>query len=77
MPEGMHLLFLPPSSPELQPCERLWPLPNEAIANRPFQALDDLETAQAPRCVVLQQQPAVVRALTHYHWWPPVHPKRE
>jgi hypothetical protein len=28
MPEGIHLLFLPPYSPELQPCEHLWPLTN-------------------------------------------------
>src|SRR6266446_7750619 len=29
VPEGIHLLFLPPHSPELQPCERLCPLSNE------------------------------------------------
>ena len=27
VPEGIHLLFLPPYSPELQPCERLWVKP--------------------------------------------------
>ncbi|NJK37733.1 MAG: IS630 family transposase, partial [Oscillatoriales cyanobacterium RM2_1_1] len=36
IPEGIHLLFLPPKSPELQPAERLWPLTNEAVANRSF-----------------------------------------
>jgi hypothetical protein len=30
VPEGIHLLFLPPQSPEWQPAERLWPLTNEA-----------------------------------------------
>lgn len=25
IPEGMHLIFLPPYSPELQPAEKLWP----------------------------------------------------
>jgi DDE superfamily endonuclease len=34
IPEGIHLLFLPAKSPELQPAERLWPLTNEAIANQ-------------------------------------------
>jgi integrase len=34
VPEGIHLMFLPPYSPELQPAERLWPLTNEPIANR-------------------------------------------
>jgi DDE superfamily endonuclease len=77
IPEGIHLLFLPPCSPELQPCERLWPLSNEGVANRHFQSLDDLEAAQAQRCVAVQNQPEKIRTLTHFHWWPPVHPKRE
>ena len=34
IPEGIHLEFLPSSSPELMPAERLWPLTNEAVANR-------------------------------------------
>jgi hypothetical protein len=36
VPQGIHLLFLPPTSPELQPTERLWLLTNEAVANRAF-----------------------------------------
>ena len=75
MPEGIHLLFLPPYAPELQPCERLWPLCNEGVANRQFQTLDDLETAQVQRCAFLQNQPDAIRSLTHFHWWPPAHPK--
>src|SRR5207248_9048085 len=57
IPEGVHLLFLPPYSPELQPCERLWPLSNEAISNRRFETLDDLQEVQAARCVTLQNDP--------------------
>jgi len=53
-------------SPELQPCERLWELPNEGVANRFFRTLDDLEVAQAQRCVVLQDQPEMIRSLTHF-----------
>src|SRR5260221_2402282 len=53
MPEGIHLLFLQPYSPELQPCEHLWPLTNEVIANRRFESLDELQEVQAERCVVL------------------------
>jgi transposase len=71
LPEGLHLLFLPPYSPELQPCERLWPLTNESVANASFRTLDDLEIALAKRCVVLQDRPEVIRSLTHFHWWPP------
>src|SRR5260370_39222401 len=77
VPEGIHLLFLPPYSPELQPCERLWPLTNEALANHSFRTLDDLEAAQIQRCVVLQNQPEVIRSHTHFHWWPPSHSKHQ
>jgi transposase len=40
LPEGIHLEFLPARSPELQPAERLWPLINEAVANRLLKDLD-------------------------------------
>jgi transposase len=40
VPEGIHLEFLPARSPELQPAQRLWPLANEALANRLFEDLD-------------------------------------
>jgi transposase len=70
VPEGMHLVFLPPYSPEVQPAERLWPLSNEPLANRLFTSLDELEQVQAERCRWLQNQQAVVRAHTRFHWWP-------
>lgn len=70
VPEGIQLLFLPPYSPELQPCERLWPLSNEAIANRRFASLDELQEAQSTYCVVLQDDPLYLRQHTLFHWWP-------
>ena len=69
VPEGIHLLFLPPKSPELQPAERLWPIANEAIANRSFESLDGLEDQLAHRCRVLIERPDFVRGLTNFHWW--------
>ncbi len=68
----MHLEFLPPRSPELQPAERLWPLANEAVANRHFEELDGLEEALVKRCVALLGQTELIRSLTLYHWWPDV-----
>jgi hypothetical protein len=52
-PGGIHLEFLPPSSPELQPAERLWPLTEEAVANRLFEEIEDLEESLVKRCVAL------------------------
>ncbi len=36
LPLGLHLEFLPPYSPELQPAERIWPIVDEPLANRSF-----------------------------------------
>jgi hypothetical protein len=72
IPEGVHLIFLPPYSPELQPAERLWPLSNEGIANRKFDSLAELEAVQSQWCLELAKRPAQVAALTSYSWWPKV-----
>lgn len=69
IPKGVHLFYLPPKSPELQPAERLWPLTNEAIANRSFADLDELEDVTAHRCRVLLQRTAFIRGLTNFYWW--------
>jgi transposase len=60
----------PSGSPELQPAERLWPLSNEAVANRPFEDIGEIEEALVERCVQLHGQSESVRNLTNYHWWP-------
>ena len=70
VPDGIHLTFLPAYSPELQPAERLWPLTNEAIANRYWPDLDSLEQQVEKRCQQLSQQRGLIRGLTCYHWWP-------
>jgi transposase len=70
IPEGIHLVFLPSGSPELQPAERLWPLTNEALANRLFEEIEELEEALVERCVQLLDQTEAIRDLTNYHWWP-------
>ncbi|MGQ9482842.1 MAG: hypothetical protein ACUVSZ_15870 [Chloroflexus sp.] len=54
VPEGVRLICLPPSSPEVQPAERVWPVVNEAVANRDFQDLGEMMEVVAERCRVLQ-----------------------
>lgn len=70
VPDGIHLEFLPSGSAELQPAERLWPLTNEAIANRLFEEIEQVEQALVERCVELLDQSETIRGLTNYHWWP-------
>lgn len=70
VPEGIHLEYLPSGSPELQPAERLWPLTNEALANRLFEEISEMEQVLVERCVQLLDQAETIRGLTNYHWWP-------
>ena len=70
VPEHLHLLALPPYSPELQPAEKVWPLTNEPLVNKRFETLADLEAVQKARCATLASTPEVVRGPTLFHWWP-------
>ncbi|TFU24792.1 hypothetical protein E0687_13355 [Thermus tengchongensis] len=63
-------MFLPPYSPELQPVERVWPLVNEAVANRYFADLGALMEAVEGRWLVLQGDRELLRRHTLFHWWP-------
>jgi hypothetical protein len=77
VPDHVHLLFLPPYSPELQPAEHLWPLTNAPPINRHFASTKELEEAQLAHCAALQRQPERIRSTTLFHWWPqrrPLHP---
>lgn len=70
VPEGVRLIFLPPYSPELQPAERVWPLVNEAVANRYFATLEEMMAVVERRCLYLQGDPELLRRHTLFHWWP-------
>src|SRR5258708_11474911 len=70
VPEHVHLLFLPAYSPELQPAEHLWPLTNTVLANRHCATIEELEDAQAERCVTLQARRDLIRSTTLFPWWP-------
>ena len=71
IPEGLFLEFLPAYSPELQPAERLWPILDEALINRVFETIEELEEAISQRCRELIKQPQMLKAFTQFHWWPP------
>jgi hypothetical protein len=70
VPEHVHLLVLPSHSPELQPCEHLWPFSDAPLVNRHFRDLDELEEVQLARCAVLQERYALIRSATLFPWWP-------
>ena len=68
VPEGIHLFFLPPYSPELQPAERLWTLVDEPLVNEYFETIDEMEEVLIKRCNVLSKMKEEIRNITNYHW---------
>src|SRR6476646_5888305 len=74
LPDGILLEFLPAYTPELQPAERLWPLTNEAVANKHFPTLRDLDLALGERCSTLAAMPETIKAETNFAWWPTAAP---
>jgi hypothetical protein len=76
VPDHVHLLVLPSPSPELQPCEHLWPFSDAPLVNRHFhdidelEELEELEDVQLARCAVLQRRRDLIRSATLFSWWP-------
>jgi hypothetical protein len=74
VPPGIELAFLPPYTPEPWPAEHLRPLADEAVANKHFATLADLDAALSERCRTLDAMPEVIKAATLFGWWPAVVP---
>jgi hypothetical protein len=73
IPPHLQLVPLPPSTPELQPAERLWTYSNTPLVNMRPADLEELDPRQLDRCAALQTDPALgatIQSATHYHWWP-------
>jgi transposase len=43
VPEGIELIRIPPQTPELNPSERLWSPLREAVSNRCFSEIEEME----------------------------------
>jgi hypothetical protein len=56
--------FFHPTHQSCSEAQRLWPLTNEAITNRHFKTLDELQEVQAQRCVTLQNNPIGIHHIT-------------
>lgn len=69
VPTGIHLVPLPPYSPELQPAERLWPLLREDVANGDMKNIDELEDSLVDRCRQLSADRETICKETTFAWW--------
>jgi transposase len=67
LPERIHLLPLPPYSPELNPIEGLWDQVQDVTCNRRHESLDDLEETLTAALRPFWETPARVLSLIH-HW---------
>ncbi len=45
VPSNIHLLFLPPYAPELNPAEKVWWVLKRELTNRCFETIEALQTA--------------------------------
>lgn len=70
LPPGLHLVFQPASSPELQPAEHLWGLISEVLANKLLKTIDEVEQLVAQRCIWMGEQLELIRSRTLFSWWP-------
>jgi transposase len=68
LPDRVHLLPLPPYSPELNPIERLWDVMKDRIANRVFATLDAIEKTLTESLRPFWEGPDQVRSLVGDGW---------
>jgi len=68
VPPNVALHPLPSCTPELQPAEPLWPLVREAVANKGFAELAEMEPALVERCRWLIDHPEAVRGAVGFAW---------
>jgi transposase len=67
LPARLHLLPLPPYSPELNPVEGLWDQTQDVTSNQRFADLDQLEKALTAALRPFWETPARALSLVH-HW---------
>jgi len=69
IPPTMHLLRLPPYSPELNPVEHIWDhLRENYISNRIFGSLEAVVNQVCVGLRYLHHQPDLVRSMTCFDW---------
>ena len=69
VPGNMHLVFLPPYSPELNPVEHVWESIRENwFGNEVFASMDGVENQLVKALSALESDPTAVRSLTGFEW---------
>ena len=69
VPGGVHLLPLPPYSPELNPVEKIGAFIKDAVCNKVWESLAQIEAAISAELQPLWQIPQRVAQLVGHHGW--------
>lgn len=68
VPAGIELFRIPAQTPELNPSERLWSPLREAVANRSFEEIAEMEEVLITEMRDLSEQKEYLSGMTNYHW---------
>lgn len=69
VPKNIHLHFLPPYSPELNPTENLWDeLREKGFSNRAFNSMDAVEDHLVEQLAFLEKSQQRVHSITGWPW---------
>ena len=69
VPENMHLVFLPPYSPELNPVEHIWENIREGwFANQAFKSMNGVENQLVKALASLENDPATIASWSGFPW---------
>lgn len=69
VPWNMHLIPLPPYSPELNPVEHVWDSVRENwFGNEVFESMDGVENQLVKALAALESDPSAVASLTGFPW---------
>jgi hypothetical protein len=69
IPDNMHMVFLPPYSPELNPVEHLWEHIREKwFPNLVFRSMKGVEDRLVEALASLENSPATMASLTGFSW---------
>ncbi len=69
VPSNMHIVLLPPYSPEINPAEHIWEaLRSDCCANTVFASLDAADKALCAGLLALESDPARMQSLAGFKW---------
>ena len=68
LPERVRIIDLPPYSPELNPCEQLWDILKDDLANRVHASIGKLRAAMKPTLRRYWEDPVAVLSLIGRPW---------